>query len=90
VFDLYDAALERYDIALAAWRQRHEARPRSAMQPSRKSRRTLQADSQALQQNSQLDSPRSPKQNPLHPQDPPHPQDPHPKPRRSKAPRTPH
>ncbi|MFT4069868.1 oxidoreductase-like domain-containing protein [Paraburkholderia sp.] len=35
VFDLYDEALERYEIALAAWRQRDEARQTSQATPSR-------------------------------------------------------
>ncbi|HEY2023505.1 MAG TPA: oxidoreductase-like domain-containing protein [Paraburkholderia sp.] len=38
VFDLYDEALERYEIALAAWRQSHEAPQRSATQSPRRSK----------------------------------------------------
>jgi len=38
VFDLYDEALERYEIALDAWRRRRDARHGPAKPPPRKSK----------------------------------------------------
>ncbi|WP_233836102.1 oxidoreductase-like domain-containing protein [Paraburkholderia sp. ZP32-5] len=40
VFDLYDAALERYEIALTAWRQRHQAPPDPQQNPQPKPRKS--------------------------------------------------
>ncbi|APA87500.1 oxidoreductase-like domain-containing protein [Paraburkholderia sprentiae WSM5005] len=49
VFDLYDEALERYELALAAWQQRqaHKARP------------ARRADAKGAKSEPQADAPRS-------------------------------